>query len=199
MVKLNYGKYAIPQRLKEIIDIQKQVNDQGLEKYGDLLGYYFSHEGIDTRYLNTPLDAIAFARPGVDGIHYAFLTDFGQVDDLHDAYIVRVTPMDFENPVQIVARYINEFIRLLCYYPSAVDMLHMNSTKATIEQFLNHNPMVPNEMILNNEKYRVQQVLMDELQLEPINDLEKYIFKIQQERQQETVIPTFTRRYPDQL
>lgn len=85
MIKQNYGKYPIPKRLNELIDIQKRVNEQGLEKYGDMLGYYFSLEGIDTRYLNTPLDVIAFARPGVDGIHYGFLTEFGQVDDLHNS------------------------------------------------------------------------------------------------------------------
>ena len=191
MVLLNYGKYSIPKRLNGIIDIQKQVNEQGLEKYGDMLGYYFSLEGINTRYLNTPLDVIAFARPGVDGIHFGFLTDFGLVDDLHNAYIVRVTPMEFDEPVQIVARNINDFIRLLCYYPSAVDMLHMNSTKVKIEQFLNNSPMIPKETILNNEEYQVQQVLLNALQLDPITDLEKYFYDIQQERLQETVISTF--------
>lgn len=190
MIQLNYGKYSIPKRLNELIAIQKQANDQSLENYGDLLGFYFSHEGIDTRYLNTPLDAIAFARPGVDGIHYGFLTDFGQVEDLHEAYIVRVTPMDFEDPVQIVARNINDFVRLICYYPSAINLLHIYSTKAKIEQFLNEYPIITKEMILNNEEYRVQQILLDALQLEPIDNIEKYFHEIQQERQQETVLPT---------
>ena len=190
MIKQNYGKYSIPKRLNELIDIQKRVNDLGIEKYGDMLGYYFSLEGIDTRYLNTPLDVIAFARPGVDGIHFGFLTEFGQVADLHNAYIVRVTPMDFENPVQIVARNMNDFLCLLCYYPSAMDLLHINSTTANIEQFLSKYPLIPKETILNNEEYRVQQVLWDALQLEPINNLEKYFYTIQQDRLQETVLPT---------
>ena len=193
MVKLNYGNYPIPNRLNEIMTIQKQVNDQGLEKYGDLLGYYFTHEGISTRYLNTPLDVIAFARPGIDGIHYGFLTDFGQVDDLHNAYIVRVTPMDFENPVQIVARNMNDFIRIICYYPNAMEFLHINSTKANIDQFLNDYPMLSKDKIVSEKAYHVQQILIDALQLEPIDNIEKYFHDIQQERLQETVLPTLDR------
>lgn len=113
MIDLNYGKYSIPKTLKKIIDLQNQLVNEGLLEYGDLLGYYFSYEGPDSRYLNTPLDVISFARPGVDGIHFGFLTDFGQVEDLENAYIVRVSPMDFDGPVKIVARNIQDFLRII--------------------------------------------------------------------------------------
>src|SRR4051812_6794650 len=98
MIQLNYGKYSIPKSLDKLITLEKQLNHEGVLNYGGLLGYYFSYEGIDSRYLNTPLDLISFARPGVDGIHYGFLTDFGQVKNLETAYIVRVSPMDFDDP-----------------------------------------------------------------------------------------------------
>jgi len=84
----NYGKYPVPTLLQQVISFQQQLSEQGLLPYGDLLGYYFAVETVESRYLNTPLDVIPFARPGVDGIHIGFLTDFGQVPDLLDAYIV---------------------------------------------------------------------------------------------------------------
>ncbi len=129
MIKLNYGKYGIPDTLKLIIDLQNDLNKAGFLPYGDLLGYYFSLEGLKSRYLNTPLDVIAFARPGVDGIHYGFLTDFGSVKDLETAYIVRVSPMDFDDPVKIVSRNLLDFMRILCYTSIALDLVDTGTSE----------------------------------------------------------------------
>ena len=82
MIKSNYGKYSIPKMLDRVIQFQNQLNKEGLLKHGDLLGLYFKYDDLDSRYLNTPLDVISFAWPGADGIHFGFLTDFGQVKDL---------------------------------------------------------------------------------------------------------------------
>jgi hypothetical protein len=81
MINSNYGKYPIPKMLDKLIQFQEQLKDEGLLPYGDLLGVYFKYDGIDARYLNTPLDVISFAWPGSDGIHFGFLTDFGQAQD----------------------------------------------------------------------------------------------------------------------
>ena len=121
MTNSNYGKYPVPTLLQHVISFQHQLSEQGLLPYGDLLGYYFAIEAVESRYLNTPLDVIPFARPGVDGIHVGFLTDFGQVSDLLDAYIVRVTPMNFDQPVEIIARNLHDFLRLLCFHDSSFD------------------------------------------------------------------------------
>lgn len=109
MNDINYGKYSIPKTLLQLIDLQADLAKKGLLPYGDLIGYYFSLD--DIRYLDTPLDLLSFARPGADGIHYGFLTDFGLVEDLEEAYIVRVSPMDFDDPVKIVSRNLRDFLR----------------------------------------------------------------------------------------
>lgn len=190
MIKLNYGKYAIPKKLNQIIELQQHLNDTGQLKYGDILGYYFSYENIDARYLNTPLDVIPFARPGTDGIHFGFLTDFGQVEDLHDAYIVRVSPMDFDAPVHIVARNIEDFIRNICFYPNAMDMLDITSKNNEVLDFLNQHPMLQKEMILNSNEYTIQRIVYDKFQLDPIENFENYFPLIHQQRTSETIRPT---------
>lgn len=190
MIKLNYGKYAIPKKLNQIIELQQHLNDTGQLKYGDILGYYFSYENIDARYLNTPLDVIPFARPGTDGIHFGFLTDFGQVEDLHDAYIVRVSPMDFDAPVHIVARNIEDFIRNICFYPNAMDMLDITSKNNEVLDFLNQHPMLQKEMILNSNEYKIQRIVCDMFQLNPIENFENYFHLIHQQRTLETIRPT---------
>ncbi|MCT8137609.1 hypothetical protein H1D32_07515 [Anaerobacillus sp. CMMVII] len=59
MIRMNYGKYHFPEKLEHVIELQKQLDKDGLLEHGDLLGYYFSYDGLDSRYLNTPLDVIS--------------------------------------------------------------------------------------------------------------------------------------------
>jgi hypothetical protein len=60
-------------------------------------------EKSNFRYFITPPDLITFISTGGDGIHFGFLTDFGQVEDLEEAYIVCVSPTN-DPPLKIVAR-----------------------------------------------------------------------------------------------
>ncbi|MDN7242530.1 hypothetical protein QWY14_12010 [Planococcus sp. N028] len=190
MAKLNYGKYEIPERLKQIIELQQHLNEVDQLKYGDLLGYYFSDEGISARYLNTPLDVIPFARPGVDGIHFGFLTDFGQVKDLYDAYIVRVSPMDFDNPVHVVARNIEDFISTICFYPDSMEILDMTSLRKEVLEFLCHNPMIPKETMLTNQEYNIHRIVCEKFQLKPIGNFENYFYLLHQQRGLDAILPT---------
>lgn len=188
--KINYGKYAIPEKLKKIIELEQNLNEKGQLEYGDLLGYYFSDEGVAARYLNTPLDVIPFARPGADGIHFGFLTDFGQVKDLREAYIVRVSPMDFDDPVHIVARNIEDFLSIICFYPDAMDIFDMTSTYKEVLDFSSHNPVLSKELLLTSEEYKIQRIVYETFQLEPIANFETYFHLLQQQRNQDTILPT---------
>ncbi|WKA54763.1 hypothetical protein [Planococcus shixiaomingii] len=190
MAKLNYGKYEIPERLKQIIELQQHLNEVDQLKYGDLLGYYFSDEGISARYLNTPLDVIPFARPGVDGIHFGFLTDFGQVKELQEAYIVRVSPMDFDNPVHVVARNIEDFISTICFYPDSMEILDMTSLRKEVLEFLCHNPMIPKETMLTNQEYNIHRIVCEKFQLKPIGNFENYFHLLHQQRGLDAILPT---------
>ncbi|MBT2730689.1 hypothetical protein J7E63_28150 [Bacillus sp. ISL-75] len=184
MVKLNYGKYSIPAILDKIIGLQLQLQKAGLLESGDVLGYYFSYEGVDSRYLNTPLDVIAFARPGSDGIHFGFLTDFGQRKDLENTYIVRVSPMDFDDPVKIVARNIHDFLRILCFSPSVLDMVDFTTSERNLEKWVKEC----SQLSINQNK--VRNMFCHTFQLTPIDSLYEYIQKVKQERDTEIVLST---------
>lgn len=184
MIALNYGKYSVPAKLSQLIALQQDLNNQKLSKYGDLLGYYFALERLDVRYLNTPLDVIPFARPGADGIHFGFLTDFGQTRTLDDAYIVRVSPMDFDDPVKIVARNLHDFIRIIFYYPCAMDMLDITQSKYSVEQWLEKYSDI------SDEKKEVRNWFQQAFQPEPIKCLFEYLHSVSKERESKIVIKT---------
>lgn len=164
MANKNYGNYQVPALLYQIIALQQQLNDKGLLPYGDLLGYYFAIENVESRYVNTPLDVIAFARPGIDGIHIGFLTDFGQVADLSDAYIVRVSPMNFEQPVEIIARNLHDFLRILCFHPQLLEE--------------------------DGEQSPLHEQFSTALQLSPIETCSHYAEQLQQLRKQDLAMAT---------
>lgn len=78
-----------------------------------LTGYFLQFDPSDNGgYRSSPADAIMFARTGMGGIHFSFLTDFGFVNDLSLAPIIRIDPMDFGNCAKIVANKIRDFFVL---------------------------------------------------------------------------------------
>lgn len=188
MVDLNYGKYPVPETLKQIISLQDELNKEGKLPYGDLLGYYFSLAEVDTRYLNTPLDVIQFAHPGSDGIHYGFLTDFGQVDHLEDAYIVRVSPVDFDEPVKIVARNLRDFMRIICFSPNAMDMFDIQTTEAEFNRYAHEIPSLSE--LADYDRSEARDIFQKEFQLEPIKNLYDYLQQVKEERNLAAVFPT---------
>ncbi|MFJ5717113.1 hypothetical protein [Neobacillus sp. NPDC093127] len=190
MIELNYGKYPIPETLKQIISLKNQLKKEGKLSHGNLLGYYFSLADIDSRYLNTPLDVVEFANPGADGIHFGFLTDFGQVDDLENAYIVRVSPMDFDEPVKIVARNLYDFMRMICFSPGAVEFLDIYTSETDYERLVHEIPSLSLSQIENDQQRDVNKVFQMEFQLQPIKHIYDYLQQIKKERMQATVLPT---------
>lgn len=67
-------------------------------------------------YPITPIDVIPFANTGGNGIHFGFLTDFGQITDLNEAPIVCVSSTN-DPPIRLVAPTICEFINMACSVP----------------------------------------------------------------------------------
>ncbi|MFC0189409.1 hypothetical protein ACFFJY_13980 [Fictibacillus aquaticus] len=186
MANKSYGKYEVPETLKKIIALQNELKERGKLQYGDLLGLYFAIEGLESRYLNTPLDVIPFARPGVDGIHFGFLTEFGQVRDLEEAYIVRVIPMDFDDPVQIVARNIRDFMTLLCCHPPALEVLDNNVSE---EYYLKVAEEYP-DITGGSQKDEVKELFQQTFQLQPLPDILDYYNTDRNERYKEIVVET---------
>lgn len=103
-----YGKYDVPQSVIRLYELEQELGRDMDSKLGLLM------QKQDFRYPCTPPDFIPFASPGGDGIHFCFVTDFGTVGDLENAYIAVVSPMDFDNEIWIVARNLTEFLRIVC-------------------------------------------------------------------------------------
>ncbi|PEJ58627.1 MULTISPECIES: hypothetical protein [unclassified Bacillus (in: firmicutes)] len=185
-VKLNYGKYEIPKTLVNAINLQSELQSEGITQFGELGGLFFSYEKIDTRYLNTPLDVIQFANTGSDGVHFGFLTDFGQVNDLENAYIVRVSPMDSDDPVQIVARNLRDFLRLLCYAPGAVEVVDVTSDEDTFHSV----PEIAATQTIEGYDAKARKALQQRFSLESINSIESYLNEVKNERESEILLPT---------
>gem|GEM_PF-84613 len=73
-------------------------------------------KSIEPTYSVTPIDSVKFCTTGGDGCHFAFLTDFGTRQDLENAPIVFVDPMDFAECVRLVANNLKDLLGLFCYF-----------------------------------------------------------------------------------
>lgn len=107
--KINYGKYTVPQILKDLEEFSLQMEKEGSSLLNEL-GFYISNE--HSPYGNTPFDVIVFGWTGGDGEHFGFLTEFGSVENLDDAPIVQVYPMGGDEAVEVIANNIREFLRI---------------------------------------------------------------------------------------
>ena len=186
MHESNYGKYEVPQKLLDLIQLQEKLNAQGILQYGSFLGQYFKLEKVEMRYLNTPVDVIPFAWTGADGIHFGFLTDFGQVSSLDDAYIVRVSPMDFDEPVKLVARNLDDFVALMIYHRYVAEVLDTSSSKATIERYL--SDQLTDETYPHEEE--VVTVVYEQFTPKPIPSVHDYFKKLRDARAAAVVVET---------
>ncbi|WP_169083774.1 hypothetical protein [Paenibacillus sp. PL91] len=103
-----YGKYELPPTIQRLYELEEELGSEMDLEIGLRMQKY------DMRYPCTPPDFIPFASPGVDGIHYCFVTDFGTITDLENAYIAVVSPMDFGSETWLIASNIKDFLRILC-------------------------------------------------------------------------------------
>lgn len=79
----------------------------------DPIGLILCYPPEPENYDLTPLNSLAFARTGGDGVHYSFIeTDEGNFDN-HSPIIMTV-PMQFDNPNMVVGSNLHEFLCLGC-------------------------------------------------------------------------------------
>lgn len=110
-IRMNFGKYEMPNDLKRLIDLDHWHKIKGNIKVLDAtIGLMPEVEGF--RYYCTPCDVVVFGSNGCDGIHYGFLTDFGTVDTLDEAPIVCISPMDFGHTNKLIARNFRDFLSI---------------------------------------------------------------------------------------
>ena len=112
MADINHPVFRMPSLLQEVIRWEQEcaAHVPYLERPS---GLFLGIEGDGNGYyLCSPIDSIRFADTGMDGIHYAFLTDFDANQDLAKVPIICVSPMDFDNAVRLVACNLRQFFQL---------------------------------------------------------------------------------------
>jgi len=98
--------YEMPEIIEELIKLQEaKVYD------GEEFEFWINFQE-ESRYSICPIDAIPFASTGNNGIHFAFLTDFGKNKNLNYAPIICVAP-SYDPPVNLVANNLKEFLGLV--------------------------------------------------------------------------------------
>lgn len=109
-----YAPYRIPTEIIDLMELETVLEKENLSL--QTIGLRPIYEPY--AYEITPVDCIPFANTGGDGIHFAFLTDFGQVSSLEDAPIICISPTN-DPPIRHVANNISDFYDLVSSVPYA--------------------------------------------------------------------------------
>lgn len=170
--------------------------DEVLHRDGKSLDEYMGLHWIDDTkaYQQTPLDVLPFMGTGVDGIHIGLLTDFGKVTDLEQAFIVSISPMDFENEVKLLARNAKEFIDYL-YSDEELLFLFNGSMLESIDDYQIMKQNAEKDASTETDFYRVRKEVAAKLQevmgCVDIANVYEYIQKtVTASRSTQVVLPT---------
>ena len=185
---MNIGKYTNrPQIFNQLIEIDQLLEQEGYS-LNDNLGFILELDEFS--YECTPYDVITFATIGCDGIHFGVVTDFGQVKDLDDAFVVCVSPMDFDAPIKLVARNMREFLDLLCTVKDAsviANFQYMESKEEYVELLAE---IVEDDEFMEQAKY-VTKRIKQTIGYKEIDDVYEYVkVTVPTEREQQIILPT---------
>ncbi len=186
-LELIYGKYRVPERIRKLFQLEAELQEEGLS----LENVWMRLEKSNFRYFITPPDLITFISTGGDGIHFGFLTDFGQVEDLEEAYIVCVSPTN-DPPLKIVARNLHEFLRLAYTLKLAESLDNMHCFTSE-EDFLRDLKEFTEEVFEGKFRSKAEatmEKLGEKFQLKPVDSVFSYINSVRSERAQLLAINT---------
>lgn len=144
-------------------------------------------------YFCTPVDSFTFARTGMDGIHYALLTDFGLVKNLDEAHVIRISPMDTDR-VRLVARNLYDFFSLH-FFDEILMLNEYTSEKAYLESIRKEEEKDLNSEWFDHDRWKREKAMVvkevqEKFNLSPISNAFQYIQDIRFERQLEISIST---------
>lgn len=168
-------EYKKPETLNLLFEINKEldaVNGKNLDYY---IGIRLDFSRNDN-YECTPPDAIVFAWTGMDGDHFAFLTKDDTVMDLEEAPIVFIQPMDFDNPVKLVANNISDLLSLYINLKE-IYVLERFSLYDNKEDFLSdyQKNYLPQILKKKEDITIISSLLLDRIHLRTIEDSYQYI------------------------
>jgi len=184
MWKQIYGKYRVPEGIRQLFQLETELQEEGYS----LATVWLRLEKTNFRYFITPPDLITFTSTGGDGIHFGFLTDFGQVEDLEEAYIVCVRPTN-DPPLKIVARNLHEFLRLV-YTVKDVESLDHIEQLENEEEFFRELYKEIWEGDFGHKADIIMEKLRDKFQLQPIDKPFSYVNNVRRERAQLLALTT---------
>lgn len=169
--------------------------DESLEAQGKSLDDGIGVRWTDARmaYQETPLDVLPFMDVGVDGIHVGLLTDFGQVTDLEEAFIVLVMPADPESG-RFLARNPKEFVDFLCsdqYLTLLCNGLVIDSAETYQQVITDTDQDFAENPELENTWKAAAAELREAMDAEPIADVYGYVAEVvTAARESQIALPT---------
>ncbi|HZG15821.1 MAG TPA: hypothetical protein VE710_12455 [Candidatus Bathyarchaeia archaeon] len=187
--------YREPVFLKEVIEWEKEIASQ-VPYLENPTGLFLGIQGDGIGgYACSPLDSVTFAGTGMDGIHYALLTDFGTVKNLEDAPVICISPMDFGNCVRLVARNLQDFLVIQLFDNGAILLNDFDSE----ERYLDYRQRTELEDntsdYFDHKRWKEERKLVAHLAQEKFNlpvipNPYRYVKELREERQRQIVINT---------
>ncbi|NOU89661.1 hypothetical protein GC102_28510 [Paenibacillus sp. LMG 31460] len=167
--------YDLPETLSRLFVIDDELYNNYGSKLVDYLGIYLDFID-DFGYECTPQDAIVFARTGADGDHFAFLTKQDTVFTLEEAPIVFIQPMDFDNPIKLVAKNIKDFLSLFITLKELYVLERFDLYQSKIDFIDDYKKNYHNVILEREEKISlISTELLNRIELRTIEDAYQYI------------------------
>jgi hypothetical protein len=183
MMRNEYGTLAIPEEVFMLIRLEEELVREG--KSLDTIGLIPIVQ--EFAYPITPIDVIPFANTGGNGIHFGFLTDFGQITNLNKAPIVCVSPTN-DPPIRLVAPTIREFLNMASSVPH-VELIETcwpwndkDMTESILEDYRSDDYQKKRNKLLTR--------LRETFHTVPVNVAE-CVHRTLQERNSKIILPTY--------
>lgn len=176
--------YEMPKIIQELIELQeaKIYNGEEFEFWID-----FQKE---SRYSICPIDAIPFASTGNNGIHFAFLTDFGRNKNLRNAPIVCIAP-SYDPPVNLVSNNLEEFLSIVTTIENSTLLASRYKSQVDFdrrkEEWFNGFLSKPR---ISESRKKLATLLKEKFKLKEINQIVAYSNDIRNERAQNVDYPS---------
>lgn len=187
-------KYKSPTVLEEFVKWEKEFAKE-VPYLGTPSGLYLGFSENPGGYMCTPLDSYIIANTGGDGEHFAILTDFGLQEDLDNAPVISVFPMNLDatRNVRIVARNVSDFLWLYLNH----ELLLVNEYDSE-EEYLEHKRKESedrstdyfNHRLWLEQKEVVKRVAQEVFQFPVIPNPYAYIQNLKGERGSQIVLKT---------
>ena len=170
--------YQMPEIINELIKLQdgKIYDGEEFEFWIDF------HD--DFRYSICPIDAIPFASTGNNGIHFAFLTDFGRNTNLNEAPIICVAP-SYDPPVNLVENNLKDFLGIVTTIENSTLLADRYESQTDFENRKNEwFEGFLSEPRIAEPRRKLASQLRSKFNLNSFNQLIKYRNQIREEREE---------------